>query len=177
MKKKSDGMSPDMFNDAMSSTPIPVFTTVSDAAKNDTSERFTKVPEVPNERFTKVPEVSFDGNQIKNELIKIDFDKQTVSARALFEFFAPGERFYKWCKRMFSYGLVENVDFTAVGFPTPVKKRRTEDFTAVGFPTPVKKRRTEDFATVPFGAVVKKMVQKHFFTKKNVVCVFFQKNK
>jgi phage anti-repressor protein len=127
MKKKLNDMSPDMFNDAMSSTPIPVFTTVSDAAKNDTSERFTKVPEVPNERFTKVPEVSFDGNQIKNELIKIDFDKQTVSARALFEFFAPGERFYKWCKRMFSYGLVENVDFTTAPFCAVVNNGGTKE--------------------------------------------------
>jgi hypothetical protein len=143
MKKKLNDMSPDMFNDAMSSTPIPVFTNVNDAAKNETSERFTKVPEVPKERFTKVPEVSFEGNQIKNELIKIDFDKQMVSARALYEFLELAERFSKWFKRMISYGLVENVDFATVGFPT----------------------------------VVKKMVQQHFFTKKNVVCVFFQKNK
>jgi anti-repressor protein len=114
MKKKSDGMSPDMFNDAMSSTPNPVFTNATDAAKNALS-----VPEVP--------EVSFDANQITTELIKIDFDKQTVSARALFEYFAPGERFYKWCKRMFSYGLVENVDFTTAPFCAVVNNGGTKE--------------------------------------------------
>jgi phage anti-repressor protein len=120
MKKKSNDMSIDMFNDAMSSTSIPVFTTANDATKNDTP----KVPEVP---FTKVPEVSFDGNHIQNELIKIDFDKQTVSARALYEFFELEERFSIWCKRMFSYGLVENVDFTTVGFRTVVKNGGTKE--------------------------------------------------
>jgi AntA/AntB antirepressor len=109
MKKKLNDMSPDMFNGAMSSTPIPVFTNANDAAKNDTSERFTKVPEVPKEKFTKVPEVSLDGNQIKNELIKVNLENQTVSARALYAFFELAERFSVWCKRMFSYGLVENV--------------------------------------------------------------------
>jgi phage anti-repressor protein len=116
MKKKLNDMSQDMFNDAMSSTPIPVFTTVNDAAKNETSDPFTKVPEV-----------SWDGNQIKNELIKIDFDKQTVSARALHEFFELAERFSAWCKRMFSYGLVENVDFATVGFPTVVNNNGTKE--------------------------------------------------
>jgi phage anti-repressor protein len=116
MKKKSDGMSPDMFHDAMSSTPIPVFTNANDAAKNDTSERFPKVPEV-----------SLDGNQITNELIKIDFDKQTVSARALYEFLVPTERFNFWCKRMFSYGLIENVDFTTVKFLTVVNNSGTKE--------------------------------------------------
>jgi phage anti-repressor protein len=127
MQKKSNDMSINMFNDGISSTPIPVFTTANDAVKNDTPESFTKVPEVPTERFTKVPEVSFDGNHIQNELIKIDFDKQTVSARALYEFFELEERFSIWCKRMFSYGLVENVDFTTVGFRTVVKNGGTKE--------------------------------------------------
>jgi phage anti-repressor protein len=127
MKKKLNDMSQDMFNDAMSSTPIPVFTTVNDAAKNDTSDQFTKVPEVPEEQFTKVPEVSLDGNQVKNELIKIDFDKQTVSARALYGFFAPTERFYPWFKRMFSYGLTENIDFTAEKFFLSVNNGAKQD--------------------------------------------------
>jgi phage anti-repressor protein len=98
-------MSPDMFNDATSSTPISVFTNVNDVVKNATSEQFPDVPDV-----------SFDTNQITNELIKIDFDKQTVSARALYNFLDITERFSKWFKRMISYGLVENVDFTAVSF-------------------------------------------------------------
>jgi phage anti-repressor protein len=119
MKKKSNGMSPDMFNDALSSTPIPVFTNANDAAQNDPSEQLPSVPDVP--------EVSFDGNHIQNELIKINLDTQTVSARALFEFFAPGERFYKWCKRMFSYGLVENVDFTTAPFCAVVNNGGTKE--------------------------------------------------
>jgi phage anti-repressor protein len=114
MKKKLNDMSPDMFNDAMSSTPIPVFTTATDADKN--------APSVP-----EVSEVSFDANQIKNELIKIDFDKQTVSARALYEFLVPTERFNFWCKRMFSYGLIENVDFTTVKFLTVVNNSGTKE--------------------------------------------------
>ncbi len=56
MKRKSNGMSPDMFTDAMSSTPIPVFSTVNNAENNSNLE-------------TKVPEVSFEGNNIQNELI------------------------------------------------------------------------------------------------------------
>jgi phage anti-repressor protein len=127
MKKKSNDMSIDMFNDAMSSTSIPVFTNANDATKNDTPETSTKVPDVPEEPFTKVPEVSFDGNHIQNELIKINLDTQTVSARALFEFFAPGERFYKWCSRMFSYGLVENVDFTTAPFCAVVNNGGTKE--------------------------------------------------
>jgi phage anti-repressor protein len=130
MKKKSNDMSIDMFNDALSSTPIPVFTNANDAAQNAPSEQFLSVPdvpEVPKEPFTKVPEVSFDGNHIQNELIKINLDTQTVSARALFEFFAPGERFYKWCNRMFSYGLVENVDFTTAPFCAVVNNGGTKE--------------------------------------------------
>jgi phage anti-repressor protein len=119
MKKKSNDMSFDMFNDAMSSTPIPVFTTANDAAQNAPSEQFLSVPDVP--------EVSFDANQIQNELIKVDFDKQTVSARALYEFLVPTERFNFWCKRMFSYGLIENVDFTTVKFLTVVNNSGTKE--------------------------------------------------
>jgi phage anti-repressor protein len=121
MKKKSNDMS-DMFIDAMSSTPVPVFTNANDAAKNDTSERFTNVSEV-----SEVSEVSFDANHIQKELIKVDFDKQTVSARALYEFLAPTERFNFWCKRMFSYGLIENVDFTTVNFLTVVNNSGTKE--------------------------------------------------
>jgi phage anti-repressor protein len=126
MKKKSDGMSPDMFHDAMSSTPIPVFTNANDAAKNEPAEQFPSVSDVP--------EVSFDANQITNELIKIDFDKQTVSARALYAFLDLTERFSKWFKRMISYGLVENIDFTAVSFV--ICHKQPEDFTSVNNDTP-----------------------------------------
>jgi hypothetical protein len=85
MKKKSDGMSPDMFNDATSSTPIPVFTT-NEETKNESQNRLQKKTEdftgVPNgtpvkfqnetEDFTGVP----FGTPVKSqtELIKVNFD-------------------------------------------------------------------------------------------------------
>jgi phage anti-repressor protein len=138
MKKNLDDMSPDMFNDAVSSTPIPVFTNASDATKNDTPETFTKVPEV-----------SFDENHIQSELIKIDFDKQTVSARALYDFLESAERFSKWFKRMISYGLVENSDFVAVPFFVSYTKKKTEDFygtqEGVPFGTPSEQQDIGDF--------------------------------
>jgi phage anti-repressor protein len=112
MKKKSNGMSLDMLHDAASSTPIPVFTTTNEGNKNESQNLLQKGTE---------------GNTFQTELIKIDFDKQTVSARALYEFFAPAERFHFWCKRMFSYGLVENVDFTTVNFLTVVNKGGTKE--------------------------------------------------
>jgi phage anti-repressor protein len=120
MKKKSDGMSPDMFHDATSSTPIPVFTT-NEETKNESQNLLQK----KTDDFTSVP----NGTPVKsqNELIKIDFDKQTVSARALYEFLAPTERFNFWCKRMFSYGLIENVDFTTVNFLTVVNNSGTKE--------------------------------------------------
>jgi phage anti-repressor protein len=124
MKKKSNDMSFDMFNDAMSSTPIPVFTNANDAAQNAPSEPFLSVPDVPEVSGT---DTSFDANQSQNELIKVNFDKQTVSARALYEFLVPTERFNFWCKRMFSYGLIENVDFTTVNFLTVVNNSGTKE--------------------------------------------------
>jgi phage anti-repressor protein len=53
---------------------------------------------------------------IPNGLVDIDFSSKTVSARALYEYLDITERFYSWCKRMFSYGFVENVDYKKVNF-------------------------------------------------------------
>jgi phage anti-repressor protein len=39
---------------------------------------------------------------------------RTVSARDLYAFLEPTERFNAWCERMFEYGFVENQDFTSV---------------------------------------------------------------
>jgi phage anti-repressor protein len=119
MKKKDNGMSPDMFHDALSSTPIPVFTNANDAAPNAPSEQIPSV--------TDVTEVSFDANPVQNELIKIDFDKQTVSARDLYGFLEPSERFHFWFKRMISYGLLETVDFTTVKKLTVVNNSGTKE--------------------------------------------------
>jgi phage anti-repressor protein len=119
MKKKSDGMSPDMFHDATSSTPIPAFTPINEGTKNESQNL------LQNET---------DDNFRQNELIKIDFEKQTVSARALYDFLDLTERFSKWFKRMISYGLVEKVDFTAVSFV--ICHKQPENFTSVNNGTP-----------------------------------------
>jgi phage anti-repressor protein len=120
MKKKSNGMSPDMFHDATSSTPIPVFTNANDAAPNAPSE---PIPSV-----TDVPEVSFDANPVQNELIKIDFDKQTVSARALYDFLGMTERFSNWCKRYFTQNFVKNIDYTPTEFFVKLNRIAKRDY-------------------------------------------------
>jgi phage anti-repressor protein len=68
---------------------------------------------------------------LQAEIIKIDFDKQTVSARALYDFLDLTERFSKWFQRMISYGLVENDDFTVVPFWVTYTHKWTEDFKSV----------------------------------------------
>jgi phage anti-repressor protein len=100
MKKKSL----DMFNDGMPSSPVHVFTNANNADKNEPSEILSKLPTVLND------------NCIQNELIKVYFDNKTVSARALYTFLERTERFSSWCKRYFSRGFAENVDFTSVSF-------------------------------------------------------------
>jgi anti-repressor protein len=152
MKKKSDGMSPDMFHDATSSTPILVFTTTNDGTKNETqnplqdvTEDLTGVPfgtpvksqnetdnftGVPNGTPVKLQNETEDFTGVPNgtpvtlqaEIIKVNFDKQTVSARVLYAFFELGERFSKWWRRMVLYGLEKNVDFTTVPFGTVVNQ-------------------------------------------------------
>ena len=111
-------MSPDMFTDATSSTPIPVFTPLNEETKNDSKNSLQNV----------TAEKDCTGsNLFQNELIKVDFDKQTVSARALYAFFAPTERFYPWCTRYFSFGLTANVDFTAAKFFLSVNNGAKQD--------------------------------------------------
>ena len=103
-------MSPDMFHDATPSPPIPVFTTTNEGAKNESQNPLQAVTEDLTGVGKTTPVI------FQNEIIKVDFEKQTVSARALYDFLDLTERFSKWFKRMISYGLVENVDFTAVAF-------------------------------------------------------------
>jgi phage anti-repressor protein len=121
MKKKSNGMSPDMFHDAMSSTPIPVFTTANEVDKNELQNPLQNVTE----DFTGVKKLT--PVNLQAEIIKVNFDKQTVSARALYDFFGGVERFSAWWTRMVSYGLEENVDFTTVGFHTVVNQGGTKE--------------------------------------------------
>jgi hypothetical protein len=79
MKKKSNGMSPDMFRDATPSNPIPVVTPV-EGTKNDLQNPL----HAETEDFTGVGKPT--PVKLQAEIIKIDFDKQTVSARALYDF-------------------------------------------------------------------------------------------
>lgn len=46
-----------------------------------------------------------------NELVKVNFDTQTVSARELHEKLNIGTRFNDWFPRMTEYGFVEGIDF------------------------------------------------------------------
>lgn len=46
-----------------------------------------------------------------NELITVDFDTQTVSARHLHEKLNIGTRFNDWFPRMAEYGFTEGTDF------------------------------------------------------------------
>lgn len=111
MKKKTNDMSLDMFHDAMSSTPIPVFTNTTDADAQVNSK------------------VS-DDNHIQ-ELIKINWENQTLSARALHKFLVRQERFSSWCKRYLTHGFVENVDFTPIKILVTLNrnaKREYDDF-------------------------------------------------
>jgi phage anti-repressor protein len=141
MKKKSDGMSPDMFNDATSSTPIPVFISNGET-KNESQNLLQNKTDVFSgvNKFTPVPinednenesqnlsQKEPDYKSIQNELIKIDFDKQTVSARALHDFLESTDRFSKWWTRMVSYGLEENVDYTASAFFTITNNGKKEE--------------------------------------------------
>lgn len=68
------------------------------------------------------------------ELIKISQNAEgqsVVSARDLHAFLGSAERFSDWCNRMFTYGFVENQDYTSVGKSTVVgngAKRDLQDY-------------------------------------------------
>lgn len=50
------------------------------------------------------------------EIIKINFDKQTVSGRELHQVLNIGTQFKDWFPRMCEYGFIENVDFISLNF-------------------------------------------------------------
>jgi len=45
--------------------------------------------------------------------IREENGKSVISAKELYEFLEPQTEFYHWCKRMFEYGFIEDVDFTS----------------------------------------------------------------
>ena len=53
------------------------------------------------------------GLKMKNEIIKVNFENETVSARDLYESVNNGkERFSKWFERQLQYGFVEGEDYS-----------------------------------------------------------------
>ena len=55
-----------------------------------------------------------------NELIRFDFDRQTISARDLYRELEVTDRFSRWFERMVAYGFEENRDYTSVKSSTLV---------------------------------------------------------
>lgn len=65
------------------------------------------------------------------EIIAVNFDTQTISARNLYEQLEVTDRFSRWFERMAAYGFAENVDFTSVKSSTFVNngaKRELQDY-------------------------------------------------
>lgn len=56
-----------------------------------------------------------------NELIAVNFDTQTVSARELHKKVGSTERFSSWFERQLQFGFVENEDYTTVNVLTEVQ--------------------------------------------------------
>lgn len=56
-----------------------------------------------------------------NELIKVNYDTQTVSARDLHKTVGSTERFSSWFERQLQFGFVENEDYTTVKVLTKVQ--------------------------------------------------------
>ena len=56
-----------------------------------------------------------------NELITVNFDTQTVSARELHKTVGSSERFSSWFERQLQFGFVENEDYTTVKVLTEVQ--------------------------------------------------------
>lgn len=68
---------------------------------------------------------------IVNELILVNVDTQTVSARELYAELEVTDRFSRWFERMTAYGFTENEDFTSVKSSTVVNngaERELQDY-------------------------------------------------
>ena len=66
-----------------------------------------------------------------NELISVNFDTQTVSARELYAELEVTDRFSRWFERMTAYGFTENEDYTSVKSSTVVNngaERELQDY-------------------------------------------------
>ena len=67
------------------------------------------------------------------ELIKVNRENNTVSARELHEFLEIGTRFDKWFIRMISYGFEENSDFRLVGQKRPTNNPKNPITTYIDY--------------------------------------------
>ena len=71
--------------------------------------------------------------KIFEELIKVNKENNTVSARQLHEFLEIGTRFDKWFNRMISYGFEENSDFRLVGQKRPTNNPKNPITTYIDY--------------------------------------------
>ena len=62
------------------------------------------------------------------ELIKVNKENNTVSARELHEFLEIKTDFRKWFPRMCEYGFEENIDYTPVKFVHPMNLQECTDY-------------------------------------------------
>lgn len=63
-----------------------------------------------------------------NELIKVDFDNQMVSARELYKAVGSTERFSNWFERQLQYGFVEGVDYSGCKTFNTLANQELQDF-------------------------------------------------
>lgn len=67
------------------------------------------------------------------ELIKVNKENNTVSARELHEFLEIGTRFDKWFERMINYGFEENSDFRAITQKRPTNNPKNPITTYIDY--------------------------------------------
>lgn len=63
-----------------------------------------------------------------NELITVNFDSQTVSARELHKQVGTSERFSAWFERQLQYGFLENEDFTGCKIFNTLANQELQDY-------------------------------------------------
>lgn len=63
-----------------------------------------------------------------SELVKVDFDTQTVSARELHKQVGSTERFSAWFERQLQYGFAENEDYTGCKTFNTLAKQELQDY-------------------------------------------------
>ncbi len=63
-----------------------------------------------------------------NELITVDFDTQTVSARELHKQVGSTERFSSWFERQLQFGFIENEDYTGCKKFNTLAKQELQDY-------------------------------------------------